>query len=247
MYRQGEGTAVIVMAEIPGITPAVASFARRVVARGHTVYLPHLFGDPGAEMTTPGVVAVDRAGVRRHASSRRSRCGPRRRPSTGCGRSPARPTPSAAGPGVGAVGHVLHRRVRAGDVDRARDARPGALPAVAADRAERCPSCRPGMLRRRTCSTVTERARDDGLCVLGLRFTGDRMVPGGPVRQPAPPARATTSSVSRSTRRRATPGVTAPWPTRCSPRTSSTSPGSRPVTALEQVLDFLDERLAVGD
>ena len=46
VYRGGEGTAVIVMAEIPGITPLVADFARRVIERGHTVYMPHLFGDP---------------------------------------------------------------------------------------------------------------------------------------------------------------------------------------------------------
>ncbi len=48
VYRAGSGTAVIVMAEIPGITPAVVGFADRVVERGHTVYLPHLFGEPGA-------------------------------------------------------------------------------------------------------------------------------------------------------------------------------------------------------
>src|SRR5690606_24392135 len=56
VLRAGEGTAVIVMAEMPGITPAVAAFARRVVDRGHTVYLPHLFGVPGAEMTNTAIV-----------------------------------------------------------------------------------------------------------------------------------------------------------------------------------------------
>jgi dienelactone hydrolase len=46
VYRAGSGPAVIVMSEIPGITPAVASFAQRVVDAGHTVFMPLLFGEP---------------------------------------------------------------------------------------------------------------------------------------------------------------------------------------------------------
>jgi dienelactone hydrolase len=46
VYRAGVGPAVIVMSEIPGITPAVASFARRVVDAGCTVFMPLLFGEP---------------------------------------------------------------------------------------------------------------------------------------------------------------------------------------------------------
>jgi dienelactone hydrolase len=46
VYRAGLGTAVIVMSEIPGITPAVAAFAQRVVDAGHAVYMPLLFGEP---------------------------------------------------------------------------------------------------------------------------------------------------------------------------------------------------------
>src|SRR6478735_6818653 len=51
VYVAGDGPAVIVIAEIPGITPAVAGFARRVVERGFTVFMPHLFGEPGAPAT----------------------------------------------------------------------------------------------------------------------------------------------------------------------------------------------------
>ena len=40
VFRSGEGPAVIVIAEIPGITPKVADFARRVRALGCTVLLP---------------------------------------------------------------------------------------------------------------------------------------------------------------------------------------------------------------
>ncbi|MBK8258358.1 MAG: dienelactone hydrolase family protein [Polyangiaceae bacterium] len=47
VYRKGQGPAVIVMTEIPGITPAVIRFAERVVADGFTVFMPHFFGEPG--------------------------------------------------------------------------------------------------------------------------------------------------------------------------------------------------------
>jgi dienelactone hydrolase len=46
VYRAGAGAAVIVMSEIPGITPQVAAFARKVVEAGHTVFMPLLFGEP---------------------------------------------------------------------------------------------------------------------------------------------------------------------------------------------------------
>jgi dienelactone hydrolase len=51
LYRIGSGPAVIVISEMPGITPLVAQFARRVAAAGCTAVLPHLFGDPGRPAT----------------------------------------------------------------------------------------------------------------------------------------------------------------------------------------------------
>ena len=47
VFRIGSGPAVIVISEIPGITPLVAQFGRRVAAAGCTAVLPVLFGDPG--------------------------------------------------------------------------------------------------------------------------------------------------------------------------------------------------------
>lgn len=44
----GAGPAVIVMAEMPGISPQVARFARWVRDAGFTVYMPSLFGRDGA-------------------------------------------------------------------------------------------------------------------------------------------------------------------------------------------------------
>jgi dienelactone hydrolase len=52
VYVAGEGPAVIVMAEMPGIHPLVCAFARRVRDAGFTVWMPVLFGDPGAPVST---------------------------------------------------------------------------------------------------------------------------------------------------------------------------------------------------
>jgi dienelactone hydrolase len=48
VYAAGHGPAVIVMAEMPGISPHVARFARWVRDAGFTVYMPSLFGRDGA-------------------------------------------------------------------------------------------------------------------------------------------------------------------------------------------------------
>lgn len=55
-YRKGDGPGVIVIHEVPGLTPAVIGFAEEVVAAGFTVVLPHLFGTPEAPMS-PGNIA----------------------------------------------------------------------------------------------------------------------------------------------------------------------------------------------
>lgn len=51
VYVAGEGPAVIVMTEMPGISPHVARFARWVRDGGFTVYMPSLFGRDGAIAT----------------------------------------------------------------------------------------------------------------------------------------------------------------------------------------------------
>ena len=48
VYRRGSGPAVIVIHEIPGLHPLVLRFADRVMDAGMTVFLPSLFGEPGA-------------------------------------------------------------------------------------------------------------------------------------------------------------------------------------------------------
>ena len=56
VYRRGTGPGVVVVHEIPGITPAVAAFANDVVAAGFTVLMPSLVGTPGKAMSN-GYVA----------------------------------------------------------------------------------------------------------------------------------------------------------------------------------------------
>jgi dienelactone hydrolase len=46
VYRAGSGPAVIVMSEMPGITPQVARFGRMVADDGFSVFMPQLFGEP---------------------------------------------------------------------------------------------------------------------------------------------------------------------------------------------------------
>jgi dienelactone hydrolase len=50
-YRKGTGPGVVVIHEIPGLTPEVIAFAEEVVDAGFTVVLPHLFGTPERPMS----------------------------------------------------------------------------------------------------------------------------------------------------------------------------------------------------
>jgi dienelactone hydrolase len=51
VFVSGKGPAVIVMTEMPGISPYVARFARRVREAGFTVWMPDLFGTAGAPVS----------------------------------------------------------------------------------------------------------------------------------------------------------------------------------------------------
>jgi len=102
-YRKGSGPGVIVIHEIPGITPEVVGFAEEVVASGFTVVMPHLFGDPGAPMTVRQVArVVPRVCVSKEFTTLAAG---RTSPVAGWLRSLARTLHSElGGPGVGALG-----------------------------------------------------------------------------------------------------------------------------------------------
>lgn len=55
-YRKGSGPGVIVVHEIPAITPKVAGFAEEVVDRGFTVVMPDLVGRPGMEPSNVNLI-----------------------------------------------------------------------------------------------------------------------------------------------------------------------------------------------
>ena len=66
VFVAGSGPAVIVMTEMPGISPEVARFARFVRDAGFTVWMPNLFGDPGRVPTIGrGALTIARACVSR--------------------------------------------------------------------------------------------------------------------------------------------------------------------------------------
>jgi len=52
VYRRGQGPAVIIIHEIPGLHDQVVTFADRVVDAGMTVFMPSLFGTPGKPLST---------------------------------------------------------------------------------------------------------------------------------------------------------------------------------------------------
>ena len=57
-YRRGSGPGVIVIHEVPNITPLVTKFANEVVDRGLTVVMPSLFGTPGKPPSNASAAAA---------------------------------------------------------------------------------------------------------------------------------------------------------------------------------------------
>ncbi len=102
-YRRGTGPGVIVIHEIPGITPKVLAFAEEVVAAGFTVVLPSLFGTPGETQNPVSVAkALRQVCVRNEFTKLATR---ETSPVTGWLRSLARALhDELGGPGVGALG-----------------------------------------------------------------------------------------------------------------------------------------------
>jgi dienelactone hydrolase len=103
VYVAGSGPAVIVMAEMPGISPHVARFARWVRDAGFTVYMPSLFGRDGAVPgSEEGLAVFQRACV---SAEFRAFAANESSPVTQWLRALARLAhQECGGPGVGAVG-----------------------------------------------------------------------------------------------------------------------------------------------
>jgi dienelactone hydrolase len=79
VYRAGAGPAVVVIHEIPGLHPGVIAFGQRLVDAGYRVYLPSLFGRPGAPATGGAIFRTGRRSTRWSRSSVSGSSRPRRR------------------------------------------------------------------------------------------------------------------------------------------------------------------------
>lgn len=172
VFRGGTGPGVIVMHEIPNLHPGVIAFGRRVMAAGFTVHMPSLFGEPGAPVTVgSNTRSILRACVSREfatwATARTS-------PITSWLRALARDVHAACGgPGVGAIGmcltggFALAMMVEDVVVAPVLSQPSVPLPISAAHR-------RDLGISDRDLAVIRDRA---DVCVLGLRFTGDKLVP----------------------------------------------------------------------
>ena len=164
------------IAEIPGITPKVAEFGRKVAAIGCTAVLPRLFGEPG-KPPSPGYImqSIGPACVSREFNAWATH---KTSPVTVWLRALARQMHAeCGGPGVGAVGMCFTGgfalAMMVDEVMLAPVLSQPSLPFPIGKRHRRDLGISDGDLAR-----VKERcANEDDLCVLGLRFTGDRAVP----------------------------------------------------------------------
>jgi dienelactone hydrolase len=182
VFRKGTGPAVVVIAEMPGITPKVLEFADRVVAIGCTAVLPHLFGEPGFDDKANGALR----GARYMASSMVPACVSREFTTMALGKtSPvvgwlralaAAEHERCGGPGVGAIGMCFtggYALAMAAD-DRllAPVLSQPSMPIAIGKRGRRAIDISDADLAK-----VKDRCANDGLTVLGLRFKGDKFVP----------------------------------------------------------------------
>jgi dienelactone hydrolase len=181
IYRRGTGPAVIVIAEMPGITPQVVEFADRVVGIGCTAVLPHLFGEPGKEVSYDGVGGmpyllssiVPACISREFATLASGKTSPVIDWLRGLARSEHE---RCGGPGVGAIGMCFTGGFALAMATDDRLLAPvlsqPSLPFPIGAARRRDLGLSEADLRR-----VKQRGLDGNLCVLGLRFTEDRFVP----------------------------------------------------------------------
>jgi len=176
VFRTGAGPAVIVIAEIPGITPQVAEFGSKVAALGCTAVLPRLFGVTGKPLSAGyAMQSIGPACI-----SREFACFALRKtsPVTVWLRALARKMHGeCGGPGVGAVGMCFTGgfalAMMVDDIVLAPVLSQPSLPFPVSKRHRRDLGISDDDLAR-----VKQRCADEAdLCVLGLRFTHDRAVP----------------------------------------------------------------------
>ena len=210
VYRIGSGPAVIVISEMPGITPAVADFGRRVAGIGCTAVLPHVFGDVGRDESALYTLrSISSACVSREFAAFATNT---TSPITVWLRAlAAAEHASCGGPGVGVIGMCFTGgfalAMMVDDTVLAPVLSQPSLPFPVSRKHKRDVGLSPDDLAR-----VKERVAG-GITVLGLRFTCDRFSPGERFAR-LEEELGEGSSASRSTRRPATSGASRRWRTR---------------------------------
>ena len=175
VYRRGNGPGVVIMHEIPGLTPKVLGFANRVADAGFTAFLPSMFGTPGKPFSNRyAAKQIAKACISREfrvlASNESS-------PITVWLRALCRDVHAElGGPGVGALGMCLTGNFALSlMVDEAVMAPVLSQPSLpfASSKSTKC-----GLhISDNDLAVVKERSAN-GVGVLGLRFTNDFMCPG---------------------------------------------------------------------
>jgi dienelactone hydrolase len=174
VYRRGVGPAVVVIHEIPGITPKVTAFANEVVDRGFTVVMPDLVGSPGRE-PSPAYLATSMAKIcvaREFTTMAMNKTSP----VIAWLRALARSLHAeVGGPGVGAVGMCFSGGFALGmmvdDIMLAPVLSQPSMPFAVGKKARGADL----NLSPDDEAAVIQRAVD-GCQVLGLRFAGDKLV-----------------------------------------------------------------------
>lgn len=174
-YEKGEGPGVVLIPEIPGITPEVLGFADHLVAEGFTVVVPSPFGTPGKPLSAGYALGVlSRLCV---AAEFRAFTVNASRPITAFLRAVARDLAERTpGKGVGVIGMCF-----TGGFALATAVEDVVLAPVLSQPSVPLPL---GAARRRDpgvsdeeLATVARRTTEDNLCLMGLRFSEDSMSP----------------------------------------------------------------------
>jgi dienelactone hydrolase len=172
--RKGSGPAVVLVHELPGITPLVLAFADDVVSAGFTVVMPSLVGDPGRPMGIGYTLrSVTNVCISREFSTWATN---RTSPVIAFLRALARSLHNElGGPGVGAIGMCFSGGFALGmmvdDIIVAPVLSQPSLPFAVGGRERKANLS----LSPDDALVVAQRAAD-GCQVLGLRFEGDRLV-----------------------------------------------------------------------
>lgn len=175
VYERGSGPGVVLVPEIPGLTPQVLGLADHLVEAGFTVAIPSPFGTPGREVSAGAILSV----APRLCVSREFRAFATdvRRPFTDWLRALAVDVDSRTpGPGVGVIGMCFSGGFAlAAAVEGAVVASVLSQPAIPfAAGAKRAANAG---LSDADLGVVAARAERGEVCAIGLRFSEDRSVP----------------------------------------------------------------------